>query len=87
MKTVLVIFAALYGLALALLAVSTFGLFGQEKDPLGAVFLMPLGLPWNIIADKLGLTGVLTAILAPAINLAALYAIMRARRRVMPKAG
>jgi len=31
-----------------LLLIGTFGLFGQEKDPLSAVFLIPLGLPWFI---------------------------------------
>jgi hypothetical protein len=40
-------FALLYLAALALLAVGTFGLFGAERDPLSAVFLLPLGLPWN----------------------------------------
>ena len=34
-----------------LLLIGTFGLFGQEKDPLSAVFLIPLGLPWFIWVD------------------------------------
>lgn len=37
---------AIYLLALALLLTGTFGLFGQERDPLSGVFLIPLGLPW-----------------------------------------
>ena len=49
------------------------GLFGQEQDPLAGVFLMPLGLPWNILGDRLGLGGPLLGILAPAINAAILY--------------
>lgn len=41
------IFVVLYLLALALFLIGTFGWFGQEKDPLSGVFLLPLGLPWN----------------------------------------
>ncbi|MDF2234125.1 hypothetical protein P2H44_16305 [Albimonas sp. CAU 1670] len=44
-------YAALYIAALALLAIGTFGLFGQERDPLAGVFLMPLGLPWTLLLD------------------------------------
>ena len=77
MKWVVYIFAALYFLAVLLLLISTFGLFGQERDPLGGVFLLPLGLPWNIIADRIGLAGPAAMIAAPAINLAILYAIWR----------
>ena len=73
MKWAFIVFAALYAIALFLLAVGTFGWFGQEKDPLSGVFLMPLGLPWNILADRLGLVGPWVAILAPAINAAILY--------------
>ena len=42
-------FLATYLIALALLVIGTFGLFGQERDPLSGVFLMPLGLPWNLL--------------------------------------
>lgn len=73
MKIVFYIFAALYAIAAILLAIGTFGLFGQEADPLSGVFLLPLGLPWNILADKLGLEGAAVMVLAPAINLAILY--------------
>lgn len=73
MKIVFYIFAALYAIAAILLAIGTFGLFGQESDPLSGVFLLPLGLPWNILADKLGLEGAAVMVLAPAINLAILY--------------
>lgn len=77
MKWVLIIFVALYLVALALLAISTFGLFGQERDPLGGVFLIPLGLPWNLLLDRLGFANAATAILAPAINALILYGIWR----------
>ena len=43
--------AVLYLLALALLLIGTFGLFGQEQDPLAGVFLIPLGLPWVLWLD------------------------------------
>ncbi|MBX7492284.1 hypothetical protein K3163_03575 [Qipengyuania sp. 1NDW9] len=73
MKWLFIVFVVLYALALFLLAVGTFGWFGQEQDPLSGVFLMPLGLPWNILGDRLGLGGPLLAILSPAINAATLY--------------
>lgn len=73
MKWIFLIFAALYAVALALFLIGTFGLFGQESDPLAGVFLMPLGLPWNILGDRLGLAGPALGALSPAINLAILY--------------
>lgn len=42
---------ALYAAALFVWAVGTFGWFGQERDPLSGVFLVPLGLPWTMLAD------------------------------------
>lgn len=42
---------ALYLLALALLLIGTFGFFGQERDPLSGVFLLPLGVPWVWFVD------------------------------------
>ena len=74
MKWAFRIFVALYAIALALLAIGTFGWFGQEKDPMSGVFLLPLGLPWNLLLDRvLGLDGPLVAILSPAVNAGALY--------------
>lgn len=77
MKWVFFIFVGLYLVALALLAIGTFGLFGQERDPLSGVFLMPLGLPWNLVGDRIGLAGPWLAVLAPAINAAILYWLWR----------
>lgn len=77
MKWVLIIFLALYAVAAGLLVVGTFGLLGQERDPLSGIFLLPLGLPWNLIADGLGLEGPWPAILAPAINGGLLFLIWR----------
>lgn len=73
MKWVFVVFVLLFAIALLLMAIGTFGWFGQEKDPLSGIFLMPLGLPWNILAVGMGLSGSILAILAPAINAAILY--------------
>ncbi len=73
MKWIFLVFAGLYVIALFLLAVGTFGWFGQERDPISAVFLIPLGLPWNLLADRLAGASVATAILAPAVNAAVLF--------------
>lgn len=50
-RLVTTIFAALYVLALVVLFVGTFGFFGQDRDPLSGVYLIPLGLPWNQVID------------------------------------
>jgi len=50
-RIVTAVFALLYACALGLLAIGTFGLFGAERDPLSGVFLLPLGLPWNLFLD------------------------------------
>lgn len=81
MAFVLRIFAGLYVMALALLAIGTFGWFGQDRDPLSAVLLVPLGLPWNIAADRLfGLASPAVAVAAPLINLGILALLGRRRR-------
>lgn len=51
-RTILTIFALLYAIAMVLFLIGTFGWFGQEPDPLAAVFLIPLGLPWNLFLDS-----------------------------------
>ena len=81
MKWVFWIFVTLFAIALALLAIGTFGLFGQEQDPLSGVFLLPLGLPWNWLADKAGLEGPAVLIAAPAINAAILWFLAYRRKR------
>lgn len=76
------IVGACYLVALALLLIGTFGLFGQERDPLSGVFLIPLGLPWVSLLDGVsdGLKPWLLA-LAPALNLFILMALCRAFSR------
>ena len=72
------IFAFLYVAAIALMLVGTFGLSGNEKDPLSGIFLLPLGLPWALIVHVAPeplwpwLAG-----LAPAINLGLLIVFCR----------
>jgi hypothetical protein len=63
-------FVLLYLAALGLLAVGTFGLFGAERDPLSAVFLLPLGLPWNRWIDAFPeAAGPWLAVATPLLNL------------------
>ncbi|MBY6004465.1 hypothetical protein KUV62_11130 [Salipiger bermudensis] len=72
------IFAALYLVALALLLIGTFGLFGQERDPLSGVFLIPLGLPWVLWLD--GVADSLKpwlAVFAPLLNIVILGTVCR----------
>lgn len=74
-----IVIGVLYLLALFLWAVGTFGWFGQEPDPLSAVFLLPIGLPWNRFGEGLAI-----ALLAPLANVAILEGLSRllARRAV-----
>lgn len=80
MKWLWRIFLGLYVVAVALLAIGTFGWFGQEQDPLSGIFLLPLGLPWNVLGDKLGLASPALGIGAPLVNLAILFGLARRRR-------
>ena len=72
------IVGVLYLVALALLLIGTFGLFGQERDPLSAIFLIPLGVPWVFWLDSVvdSLKPML-AILSPVLNIAILAALCR----------
>jgi hypothetical protein len=67
------IFAVLYVIALLLFLIGASGLFGQERDPLSGVFLLPLGYPWIRLADGVGeAVRPWVLALAPLINLAIL---------------
>lgn len=77
MRYVFFVFLALYFGAMFLMLIGTYGWFGQEQDPLSAVFLIPLGLPWNMLADKLGIGGAVTMIVAPLVNLGIIYLLCR----------
>lgn len=80
MKWAFLIFVGLYIAALVLLAVGTFAIFGAEEDPLSAIFLLPLGLPWNIFVDKLGADGWIFPVAAPALNAAILFWLWQRRK-------
>jgi len=81
-RLIVIGFALLYVLALGLFLVGTFGLFGSPSGPLAGIFLVPLGLPWNLMLnvfpERLWPT---LATLAPAFNLLILVLICRWARR------
>ncbi len=75
-------FAAAYLVALLLFATGTFGWFGQPRDPLAAVFLLPLGVPWVLAVDHVPEAFRLALGLAsPLINLLLIGALCRWRAR------
>lgn len=74
-------FALLWALAVFLLAVGTFGWFGQPRDPLSGIFLVPLGSPWLQLTGKIGVSGLVVGILMPGINLLILTALCRRMTR------
>lgn len=76
-KWLLIIFASLYVIAFGLYLVGTYGIAGSPQGPLAGVFLMPLGLPWNLLADRMGMSGPAVGILSPLVNMAILYALYR----------
>lgn len=76
------LFGLLWLAALALLAIGTFGLFGQKRDPLSGVFLLPLGLPWNLALDTFPPEPRFwLATLAPGLNLAIILTLCRVQGR------
>lgn len=77
-KLIVRIVGALYLFALALLLIGTFGLFGQERDPLAGVFLVPLGLPWVLWLESFSdEVRPWLAALAPLLNLVFLAVVCR----------
>ena len=77
-KTIVWIFGALFVVALALGLIGTFGWFGQERDPLSWVFILPLGLPWTLMLGGVGgRAAPWLGALAPLLNLAILVGICR----------
>lgn len=80
-RWIIAIFAVAYIAALAIYFIAEFGLFGQPRDPLGGVFLIPLGLPWNHLVDRTpeGLWPWLAAA-APIINILLLVGLCRLGR-------
>ncbi len=77
-RGVLAVYLVLYLLALLLLVVGTFGLFGSPEGPLAGVFVVILGLPWTSMLDSVpGALGTSAAVLAPALNAALLALLCR----------
>lgn len=82
MRLICRLFFLLFGLAylaaLAILAIGNFGLFGQQRDPLSGIYLLPLGLPWNRMIDIFPepLWPWLAAA-APGLNLLIIWALCR----------
>ena len=72
------VYGLIYLVALLLFVIGTYGLFGSPRGPLAGVFLIPLGLPWNLWLDPFGdaLRPWLSA-LSPAVTLAILFAACR----------
>ena len=77
------IFLGLYVLALALFLVGRYGWFGQEQDPLSGIFLLPLGLPWNLflLSGASDAALLFVGVFSPLINLILIVAICRRVRR------
>ena len=71
------IFAIMWAFALLVLAIGTFGWFGQERDPLSAVYLVVLGLPWNRLADIIEPLAPVLVIMSPGLNLFLIVAFCR----------
>jgi hypothetical protein len=71
-------FGGLYLAALALFLIGTLGLFGSPTGPLAGIFLIPLGLPWNVLLDGISPQALpWVAGGAPVANLILLWSICR----------
>jgi hypothetical protein len=80
-RTILAALLIAYALALGVFLVGTFGLFGNEPDPLAGLFLVPLGWPWNQAVDLAPEPSwPWLAAAAPLANLACLALVCRALR-------
>jgi hypothetical protein len=80
-RYVAIAFTVAYVIALLLFALGHWGLFGTPRDPLAGVFLIPLGLPWILLAEYVGDDYVLAVgVLMPALNLILLRFLCRLAR-------
>lgn len=81
-RYVIVAFGGLYLAALALFLIGTLGLFGSPSGPMAAVFLIPLGLPWNQLLDGISPQALpWVAAGAPLANLILLWGLCRLMTR------
>lgn len=75
-------FGILYLMALLVFLVGYLGLFGQERDPLSAVYLVLLGQPWVQLAGMLPEAArPFGAALSPFVTLSILWLICRRATR------
>ena len=73
-------FTIAYAAAGGRFLIGGFGLAGGARDPLAGVFLVPLGLPWNLLVDAAPEAAwPWLGALAPAANLALLALVCRWR--------
>lgn len=81
-RSVVAIMALLYLVALGLFVIGTLGWFGQDPTPLAGVFLVPLGLPWNLWLDPLPQAlRPWVAGLTPLLNIGLIAVLCRVLRR------
>lgn len=72
------LFLILYLLAVFLFMVGHFGWFGQARDPLSGVFLIPLGAPWNFVFSRMPIEApLLVGLLSPLLNLALIISLCK----------
>jgi hypothetical protein len=77
-------FGILYLLTLLVFLIGTFGLFGQDRDPLSAVYLIILGQPWVQLAGMLPEAArPFGAALSPLVTLCLLWLICRHFARIV----
>lgn len=75
-KSIAIALAIFWVLAVAVLVIGIFGLFGQEQDPLSGVFLIPIGFPWIMMLDSFPEAARFwLAVFSPGLNVA-LFAIL-----------
>ena len=73
-----VVFGIAYAIALGVYLTGEFGLLGQTRGPLAGIYLIPLGLPWNLAIDSLPEpTWPWLAAAAPLINLGLIVLLCR----------
>jgi hypothetical protein len=81
-RSVVAIMTLLYLVALGLFVIGALGWFGQEPTPLAGVFLVPLGLPWNLWLDPLPeALRPWAAGLTPLLNISVVAVLCRVLRR------
>lgn len=75
-RIILLGFGLAYLLALLIYFSGEYGWFGQQIDPLSGIFLIPLGLPWNLIEAPRSIMPALGAG-APFINFLIIFLLCR----------